>query len=464
MNWVLLGIIAFIALQLGIGYWVSRRLRSSEDYFLAGRSLGLGLASFSIFATWFGAETCLSASGRIYENGFAGGSADPFGYALCLLLMALVFAVPLWKQQIVTLPDFFRARYSPAVEKIAVLLLAPTSLLWAAAQLRAFGQVLDTSLGIGVIECTLIAAAVVVIYTTMGGLGADVINDSVQGIIIIVCLVIVFVTVLGSLDGGPASAFRQIDPARWNPISTGGKSIWAFLETWAVPICGSVVAQELVARVLAAKSPQVARRAGLMGAGLYLIIGLIPATLGLLGPVLLPDLKDPEQFLPTLMKQQLSPLLYVLFTGAILCAILSTVDSTLLAAAAVVSHNIIVPLRPALRDDAKLRISRICVVCGGVIACVLALSAESIYKLVSSASAFGGGGLFVLLLLGMFTRLGGARSGLAALIVSMAVWAWGNYIGQWESPFVASLAVAMLVFVVLGVRERVSPAPTTSAR
>ena len=273
-----------------------------------------------------------------------------------------------------------------------------------------------------------------------------------------------FVTVLGSLDGGPASAFRQIDPARWNPISTGGKSIWAFLETWAVPICGSVVAQELVARVLAAKSPQVARRAGLMGAGLYLIIGLIPATLGLLGPVLLPDLKDPEQFLPTLMKQQLSPLLYVLFTGAILCAILSTVDSTLLAAAAVVSHNIIVPLRPALRDDAKLRISRICVVCGGVIACVLALSAESIYKLVSSASAFGGGGLFVLMLLGMFTRLGGARSGLAALIVSMAVWAWGNYIGQWESPFVASLAVAMLVFVVLGVRERVSPAPTTSAR
>ena len=461
MNPILIGIIAFIALQLGIGYWVSRRVRSSEDFFLAGRNLGLGLASFSIFATWFGAETCLSASGRIYENGLAGGSADPFGYGLCLLFMALVFAVPLWKRQITTLPDFFRTRYSPAVEKIAVLLLAPTSILWAAAQLRAFGQILDTSLGVGLAPCILIAAALVMIYTTMGGLGADVINDCVQGLIIIVCLVIVFVSVLGSMEGGPTAAFRQLDAGRWNPLSMGGKSIWAFLETWAIPICGSVVAQELVSRVLASKTPQVAQRAGLIGASLYILVGLIPATLGLLGPTLLPDLKDPEQFLPTLMMQKLSPLLYILFVGAILCAILSTVDSTLLAAAAVISHNLILPLRPGLNDVAKLRLSRICVICGGAVACLIALSAESIYKLVSSASAFGGGGLFVLMLLGIFTKLDGASSGLAAMITSMTVWFWGTYIGKWESPFIASMAVATLVFVGMGIRKR---ARTISSR
>ena len=461
MNATQIGIIVFVAVQLGIGYWVSRRVRNSEDYFLAGRTLGLGLASFSIFATWFGAETCLSASGRIYENGLAGGSADPFGYALCLLLMALVFAVPLWKSKVTTLPDFYRARYSPAVEKIAVLLLAPTSILWAAAQLRAFGQVMDTSLGIGVNECIIIATAVVMIYTTMGGLGADVINDCVQGLIIITCLIIVFVSVMGSIDGGPVAALRQLDATRWNPISTGGKSIWAFLEAWSIPICGSLVAQELVARVLAAKSPQVARRAGLIGAGLYLSIGLIPAVLGLLGPVLLPDLKDPEQFLPTLMMQKLSPLLYVLFIGAIICAILSTVDSTLLAAAAVVSHNLILPLRPGLNEDTKLRISRICVLCGGITACVLALSSESIYKLVSNASAFGGGGLFVLILLGTFTKRGGAHAGLVTMITSISVWAWGNYIGKWQAPFLISIAVAMVVCVVMGARER---APVTSAR
>jgi Na+/proline symporter len=63
-----------------------------------------------VFATWFGAETCVGSAGRVYAGGLSASSADPFGYALCLLLFALVFAIPLWKRKLTTIADLFRTR------------------------------------------------------------------------------------------------------------------------------------------------------------------------------------------------------------------------------------------------------------------------------------------------------------------------------------------------------------------
>ena len=146
-----IGIIAlYFVIIFGIGVYFARKGRSSVDYFLAGRNLGYPLAIFSIFATWFGAETCVGSAGAVYAEGLSGGSADPFGYALCLLLMGVVFAAPLWRRKLTTLADLFRERYSPGVERLAVLMMAPTSIMWAAAQIRAFGQVVAASSEIGV--------------------------------------------------------------------------------------------------------------------------------------------------------------------------------------------------------------------------------------------------------------------------------------------------------------------------
>ena len=65
MNLLLLGVVAYVVAQLALGLLVSARIRSEQDYLLAGRSLGLPLAAFSVFATWFGAESCVSASAKV---------------------------------------------------------------------------------------------------------------------------------------------------------------------------------------------------------------------------------------------------------------------------------------------------------------------------------------------------------------------------------------------------------------
>src|SRR5688572_28143132 len=165
MQPVLIGIGVYLLVQVAFGIAVSRRMASESDYLIAGRRLGVGLAAFSIFATWFGAETVVGAAGSIYSDGLAGGSADPFGYGLCLVVLGVVIAVPLWRRQYTTFGDLFRERYSIGVERLAVLLMVPTSVLWAAAQIRAFGQVVSASSDLDVNVAITGAAVLVIVYT-----------------------------------------------------------------------------------------------------------------------------------------------------------------------------------------------------------------------------------------------------------------------------------------------------------
>lgn len=181
---LLLAIVAYLGVQFGIGLWASRRVRTEDDDLVAGRRLGYPLAVFSLFATWFGAETVMGAAGRTYAQGLSLTSAEPFGYALCLFLLGLVFAAPLCRRGLTTLADLFRQRYSPGVERLAALLLIPSSLLWAAAQMRAFGQVLSHASALPVDAALIVAAGFCVLYTAFGGLLADAVTDLVQGVLL----------------------------------------------------------------------------------------------------------------------------------------------------------------------------------------------------------------------------------------------------------------------------------------
>jgi Na+/proline symporter len=451
LNATLFAISLYVLAQLGIGAWVAaRRVRTEEDYLIAGRKLGYGLGIFTIFATWFGAETCIGAAGAIYEAGISGGSADPFGYGVCLLVFGAVFAIPLWRRRLTTLADLFRQRFSTGVERFAVLLMVPTSLLWAAAQLRAFGQVVTASSGIDVQITITIAAAVVIVYTMSGGLLADAITDLVQGIALIVGLVILFAVIM--LSGG-GEALAQVEPERLNPFGDGTVPWYVIAEDWAIPVFGSLVAAELVGRVIAVRSPGIARNACLAAGGIYLLVGLIPASLGLIGAQYLPGLEDPEQILPLLAQQHLPAALYALFAGALLSAILSTVDSTLLVSASLVSHNIVVPLRPAATEAQKVRIARAGVAVFGVLAYVMALYAEGVYALVEQASAFGSAGIVVVVTFGLFTRVGGPRSAMASLLAGVVVWVVGSYGLELPFAYLAALTAATLAYLLAALTE-----------
>ena len=445
MTPLLWGLTIYILVQLGIGLFMVSKVHDEQDYLIAGRSVGLGMGVFSVFATWFGAESCVSASGKVYASGLSGATVDPLGYGACLVLMGLVFAVPLWRRRFLTVADLFRERYSAGVERFAVLLMVPTSLFWAAAQMRAFGQVFDAVSDMGVGRGVWLGALVAIIYTASGGLRADVVTDLFQGAVIIIGLGVVTWLAVGE-SGGWAAAFEGVEPQRLR-LWEQGTGIGEVLEAWAVPICGSVVAQELISRVISARSPEVAKRASLLGGGLYVAVGLMPVVLGMLAFRLMPGLEEPEQVLPLMAKRYLHGVWEVIFLGGLVSAILSTVDSTLLAAAALVSHNVILPLRGVTREPAKVNLARVCVVVGGVISAFLAMQSESIHELVQSASSFGSSGIFVVVVFGLFSRFGGAAAAHAAMAVGALVWGYGTWVNPFSGVYLTSLMAALMAYV-----------------
>jgi Na+/proline symporter len=248
---------------------------------------------------------------------------------------------------------------------------------------------------------------------------------------------------------GAPEAIRLLPAAGGSPLE--------LLEEWAIPVCGSVLATELVGRVIAARSPEVARRSSYLAALLYLGVGIIPVIVGLLGPRIVPGLADPEQLIPAVARELLPTVLYALFAGGLVSAILSTVDSTLLVSSGLLSHNLLVPAFRVQNERMKVRIARAGVVAFGVIAFLLALRAEGVFALVEQASAFGSAGVLVTVSFGLFTRFGGPRAAVVTLVVGLTTYLWGSY-AELPYPFLTSLAAALLAYAVTAVVERVTGA------
>jgi solute:Na+ symporter, SSS family len=451
MNTVLVAIVVYVLVQFAIGAWVSRRMVSASDYILAGRQLGLGLVAFSVFATYFGAEAIVATGGAVYTNGLLGALVDPFAYAAALIMVGLFFAKALWSRGLTTFADLFRRRYSPGVERLVVIVLLPGSIIWAAAQIRAFGQVMDANSGMGLKNAIVLAAVLVGAYSVIGGLFADSVTDVIQGIAVLVGLVILGAIVAGHV-GGVSAGLAQVEPARL-ALHNAEDGVLDTLEKMAIPICGTIVAVELISRFLGARSAQVASRATVVGGAIYLVIGLVPVFLGLMGARLLPDVPDPEQIVARLAEIYLPGVLYVAFIGAIISAILSVVHSALHAPAAQISHNLIERLNPALTDHSKLWAVRLTVLVLSVVAFLISLSSEGIKELVETASAFGSAGVFVVTLFALFTRFGGPHSAYVSVAAGMVVWAGGKYVLNLATPYLLGLLAALVGYLAVAMLE-----------
>ena len=444
MNIVLFGILAYVLAQFAVGTWVSRRMASEADYILAGRRLGVGLVTFSVFATYFGAEAIVASGGAVYEQGLAGALVDPIGYAAAIVIVGLFFARALWSRGLTTFADLFRRRYSPGVERLVVVTLLPGSIIWAAAQVRAFGQVMSLNSGLDLKTAITLAAVLVAAYSVVGGLLADAVTDTIQGIAVLAGLIILGIIVAIEV-GGVAEGLGKVDVARL-ALTGRDESLLVRLEHLAIPICGTIVAVELISRFLGARSANVAAAGTIVGGSIYLSIGLVPVFLGLVGPALIPAAQDAEQIVAKLAEVYLPGVLYVAFAGAIISAILSAVHSALHAPASQISHNIIVRIIPHVSERSKLWAVRLTVMALSIVAFLIALSSEGIHELVETASAFGSAGVFVATLFALYTPFGGPASAYAAIVAGTVLWAAGSYLLALPAPYLLGLSGAAVAY------------------
>ena len=139
---MLLGfVMLYWAVSVAIGLYASRRVHNARDFAVAGRHLPLYMVTATVFATWFGSETVLGIPATFLQEGLKGVVADPFGASLCLIMVGLFFALPLYRMNLLTIGDFYRKRFGRTVEVATTLCIVLSYLGWVAAQLTALGLV-----------------------------------------------------------------------------------------------------------------------------------------------------------------------------------------------------------------------------------------------------------------------------------------------------------------------------------
>lgn len=168
---------------------------------------------------------------------------------------------------------------------------------------------------------------------------------------------------------------------------------------------------------------------------------------------MLPGVEDSEQVMPQLALTYLPTLLYIMYAGALASAILSTVDSALLAASALIGHNVILSSKPNMSEKHKLLVARGGVLVLGVIAYYLAIYGTTTYEMVEMASGLGSAGIFVISLFALYSKRGGPLAAGAALVVGLGVSIWGSYVSPFDGSYVISILAAFLIYFLISLRE-----------
>lgn len=454
MDPITLTIGAYILIQFGIGVYAARGVKNEADLVVAGRSVGLVLGMFSMFATNFGAETVVGSSAAVAQDGLAGGRADPFGYTICWVLMAIFVAYQLRSRSYVTVGDFFRDRYDTTIERLVVIIMLPGSLIWAAAQMMAFGQILAVASDIPVGQAIVIATTIVVIYTCVGGMKSDILTDFVQSMVIIVGLAILGWVVMRHA-GGFRTSIASIRPEQLR-LARPGENLLQRMDVWMIPILGSLVMQEAAGRILSMKSAAMARRAAFGSAGLYLVVGLIPVYIALVGAHFSFPIEHRDEYLPDLARRLLPLPLFVVFIAALVSAILSTVNSTLLAFSTLISQNLVFPVMRNRTDRREMLVTRGLILAAGPITCLLALGGENIFEMAQLSSSLGLAGVLTVFFGGMWFRVGGPVAAGSALVAGLIVSSLGNVVfaDAWDAPFLYSIVAAVAAYAIGLLLER----------
>ncbi|MFP4090749.1 MAG: sodium:solute symporter family protein [Cyclobacteriaceae bacterium] len=446
-------IIIYLFITLLIGGFTSRFISTSDDYVLAGRKLPLVLATSALFATWFGSETILGASSEFVAHGLIGVIEDPFGAALCLFLVGLLVARPLYKLKILTFCDFYRDRYGKRTEILTSLCMVPSYFGWIAAQLVALGIIFNSVAGISISAGIIIGALAVMIYTYIGGMWAISVTDFLQSIIIIAGL-IYLASDLFSAAGGLEQVISRTPKNffRFLPEPELEASV-EYFAAWITIGLGSIAQQDIFQRVMAARSSSVAVRSSYLAGFLYLTVGFIPLLIGLAAsqvyPEVLGSLTDTQLMLPTVVLEHASLGVQVLFFGALLSAIMSTTSGAILAPASILAENLI---RPYLKDQSDrnlLRYLRFSVVLIAVAAVIMANIQSNIYDLVAQSSALSLVSLFVPLMAGLYWKKATELGAILSIVSGMMVWIFFE-MSETDIPSLLPGLMASIIGMIVG--------------
>ncbi|HEX5539266.1 MAG TPA: sodium:solute symporter family protein, partial [Methylophilaceae bacterium] len=384
------------------------------------------------FATWFGSETVLGIPSVFLQEGLHGVVADPFGSSMCLILVGLFFAAPLYRMNLLTIGDFYKKRFGRKVEVLTTIAIVISYLGWVGAQITALGLVFNVVSGgeISKLVGMCIGSGTILIYTIFGGMWAVAITDLLQMIIICAGMLYIGHEVSGQVGGVGV----VVDHARaagkfefWPALDI--KDIIAFAASWVTLMLGSIPQQDVFQRVQSSKTINIAVWGTVLGGSLYFAFAFVPMFLAysatLIDPKMVSGLidADPQLILPTLVLQHAPLFAQVMFFGALLSAIKSCASATLLAPSVTFTENILKPMMGKMTDKQLLRLMRMVTLAFTVMVTLYAINSRlSIFNMVENAYQITLVMAFVPLACGVYWKRATNQGALLSIFLGLATW------------------------------------------
>lgn len=346
---------------LGVKYGKSK---DTDSYFLAGRGMSWGIIGFSLFAASISSSTLIGQAGDAYSTGIA-----VFNYNLVSVIVMVFFAwfiLPLYiKSRIYTIPEFLEKRFSvhsryyfSAITIIVNIFLDAAGSLYAAAIVMklAFPDASITTLAV-------VFAIIVAAYTIPGGLSAAIRVDLMQGIFLLVGAIIL--TVYASINGG-------IDYVR--ELIESGDLMMKLVrpaDDPSVPWLGMIVGipvlglffwgnnQQLVQRVLTAKSVDEGRKGVLLVGFLTVITLFVIIIPGVMSVKLFPDLPKADMVYPNMIMNLLPNALIGFMIAAMVAALTSSLSGLLNSVATLFTMDFYAKMAPESSSKSRVLVGRI---------------------------------------------------------------------------------------------------------
>ena len=473
----ILVLILYLAAVVGLGCWLSRRNRTTNDFMAAGGTLPGWAVGLSIFGTYLSSNTFIGVPGKAYGenwNGFVFSLSLPFA-----AWVAVKWFVPFYRRTgEISAYHHLEKRFGPWARTYALGCYLLTQLARVGTILFGVSLGLSALTGWSVPVIIIAGGIAVTAYTLLGGIAAVIWTDVIQSLVLLVGALVIAGLLLANHPHGPGEALHIA--ANEGKFSLGSFGLDLTQSTfWVVFLYGVFINlnnfgidQSFVQRYHAARDEKAAARSVWTGALLYVPVA---ALFFLIGSLLFsyyhasPELLKPlvaqypdghaDKVLPHFIATQLPPGAAGLLIAAIFAAAMSSIDTSLNSAATVTLKDFVQRhLNRGQTESDALRILRTATLVWGVLGTGVALAMIGQKSLLDAwwkLSGIFAGGMLGLFLLGLISRRANNAGALAGVIVGVLVICWMTFPDQLpqalRSPFHAHMITVIGTLTIFGV-------------
>lgn len=324
----------YLAGMLAIGFWGSKKVTNAKSYYTSDRNVSAVVTGFSYSSTQLSSGSTIGMPATIYRQGYS-YMGTPMSAAAAPWFTFLLTGERVRKiserVDAIDYADIFKTRFGDRAKILYQLLVIIFAVPMIISQFAAAGASVTSLTGISYTTALPLIAAVLTIYTMSGGMNSVAMTDYFQALIMIAGFGILAALLLTEVGGFTAmhTAIAAIDPKKL--LLTGyANPMWVFccIVTWSFLMVGGGITQ--VVRFLIPKDLRTLRNALGYSTFFNVFILITCAIVGLCGISLLPGLTKTDNMVPMLIGKYMNPVMGGILISAVIAAIMSSVDSTLL--------------------------------------------------------------------------------------------------------------------------------------